>query len=323
MTRPVTRATLHQPTNLRHADPAHADIVLVDWMLGNSCNHACSYCPGALHDGSIGWQNKDDIIDLMDRISAHYVDGLGRSVWLQFTGGEPTMYPGFSEIMAASRAHGFHQSVISNGSRTQRFWRKAVEMIDSAILTYHDEFVDHAAFLEICAMIAERCPLHVNITMHPDRFDAIRARADEIAAVAPTASVTLKPLRKGFGSDLFDYSDDQFDRLSERVSRAPAPRSATPRSVMEILDEAGGSERRRANDILIDGQNHWRGWRCAAGLESLRVKASGEILRSVCGVGGVIGRLGGPVNLPVTSVRCTRDSCSCIADILISKRRAA
>lgn len=313
-----------QPAALNHADPLHRRVVLVDWMLGNACNHACSYCPDALHDGSLGWQKPAAVIAFMDRLAAHYVDGLGRTVWLQFTGGEPTMCPGFAEIMAASRSRGFHQSVISNGSRTPRFWRMAVEMLDAVILTYHDEFADHEAFLETCRIVSPRRPLHINVTMHPDRFDAIRARVDDIVAAAPEASVTLKPLRRGFGTELYEYSEAQISRLSERVSRRPgAPLAATPRGVMAVDYVNGESRTRRANDMLLDGSNRWRGWRCEAGLESLRVKASGEVLRSVCGVGGVIGQVGDDIDLPVTSVRCTRDACACVADILISKRRVA
>lgn len=310
-------------TRLRHADPAHAGVVLVDWMLGNSCNHSCSYCPSALHDGSIGWQRREHVLSLMDALAAHYRDALGRRVWLQFTGGEPTMYPGFAAVLAASRAHGFRQSVISNGSRTPRFWRRAVEMLDAVILTYHDEFVDQEGFLETCRIIAERLPLHVNVTMHPRRFDAIRAKVDDIVAAAPQASVTLKPLRQEFGSRLYDYSEEQLARLSERVSRGGGLGRDGPRGVMLAERADGSSDRRRANDFILDGSNRWRGWRCEAGLESLRIKASGEILRAVCGVGGVIGRIGEPLDLPLSSVRCDRDRCACVADILISKRRAA
>lgn len=320
----MIRERLNLPAAIHHADPDHARVVLVDWMLGNSCNYACSYCPDGLHDGTLGWQDRDDVIALMDQLDLHYAQGLGRQVWLQFTGGEPTMYPGFTRVMEAGRARGFHQSVISNGSRTPRFWHKAVTLIDSVILTYHDEFVDHAGFLATCRIISEALPLHVNVTMHPDRFDQIRKRVDDVVAAAPEASITLKPLRLGFGSELYDYSEDQIERLSERVARLPGSRDVTlPRGVMEITYDNGTTERRRANELLLEGTNRWRGWRCEAGMESLRVKASGEVLRAVCGVGGVIGRLGQRLDLPLTSVRCTKDTCACVADILITKRRVA
>ena len=85
----------------------------------------------------------------------------------------------------------------------------------------------------------------------------------------------------------------------------------------------GSQERRRANQFILSGTNRWKGYSCDAGLESLRVKGSGEVLRAVCGVGGVIGRLGEDVTLPVAPIRCTRERCTCITDILITKRREA
>lgn len=318
------RERLQLPDAIRHHEPSHARVVLVDWMLGNSCNHACSYCPAALHDGSIGWQPRKHVIAFMDVLAEHYSAGLGREVWLQFTGGEPTMYPGFSEVMASSRARGFRQSVISNGSRTARFWRMATSLLDAVILTYHDEFADHGAFLQTCRIVSKRLPLHINVTMHPDRFDEIRTKVDDIARAAPSASITLKPLRIGFGTELYGYTQDQISQLSERISHPPVERCAfTPRGVMEEIYADGATTQVRANDLILSGRNRWHGWRCEAGMESLRIKASGEILRSVCGVGGVIGRLGEPVELPLSSVSCTRDACACVSDILITKRRIA
>ena len=53
----------------------------------------------------------------------------------------------------------------------------------------------------------------------------------------------------------------------------------------------------------------------------LRVKGSGEVLRAVCGAGGVLGRLGEDFALPDAPIACDRERCSCVADILITKRQ--
>jgi hypothetical protein len=66
---------------------------------------------------------------------------------------------------------------------------------------------------------------------------------------------------------------------------------------------------------------HRPGWRCNAGLESLRVTGCGTVTRAVCGVGGSLGRLGGDVTLPADPVICTAAVCGCVADILITKAR--
>lgn len=313
------RAPSDQHVSIRHTYPAHANVVLVDWMLGNACSFACSYCPRSLHDGTIGWQKSNDVIALFDALKAHYCDRLGRRVWLQFTGGEPTMHPRIVDLLRAASERGLAASLISNGSRTLRFWQRIVDHLDSVILTYHDEFVVHEHFLEIGRLLCGAMPVHVNVTMHPDRFDATFDRALEIGAAMPEATISLKPLREDFDIRLYPYTDAQLKRLETRITR-PEPRPAeAPRGVMTATERSGRSEQRRANSFITHQQNDWRGYRCQAGLESLRIKGDGQIFRAVCSVGGSIGRLGAAVELPVSGIVCDRAACNCVADILITK----
>ena len=88
-----------RPSLIRHSSPEHANVVLVDWMLGNSCNFACSYCPSSLHDGSVRWQRRRRSRPSTTSSTRTMSTGLGRKVWLQFTGGEPTLYPGLMGIL--------------------------------------------------------------------------------------------------------------------------------------------------------------------------------------------------------------------------------
>jgi hypothetical protein len=47
------------------------------------------------------------------------------------------------------------------------------------------------------------------------------------------------------------------------------------------------------------------------------------VFRSICGVGGPIGRIDGPIEFPSDFVICDRAKCSCISDILLTKRLPA
>ena len=66
------------PAVIRHTNPEHARIVLVDWTLGNSCNFACSYCPSNLHNGSMRWQPPELVKAFFAKLHSHYVEQLGR-----------------------------------------------------------------------------------------------------------------------------------------------------------------------------------------------------------------------------------------------------
>ena len=164
-------------------------------------------------------------------------------------------------------------------------------------------------------------PVHVNVTVHPDSFDEILERSEEIAIAIPTASISLKPLRVGFGNELYDYTDAQLKRLGRRLTNPVRKDARIPRSVMAFETRSGETETRRANEFITTKTNRWNGYVCEAGLESLRIHGNGAITRAVCSVGGRIGQLGEPLDVPVSPILCDRTSCSCVADILITKRR--
>lgn len=254
-------------------------------------------------------------------LELHYVKSLGKSVWLQFTGGEPTMHPEIIPLLTDASKRGFKVSLISNGSRTLRFWERAAPLLNAAILTYHSEFVDHAHFLAVAGRLAEDIPVHVNVTLPTDGFDAVFASAEEIGKEIPTISLSLKPLREGFGHRLYPYSPDQLRKLETRITHPDRRNVTLPRTVMVREFANGDYDVRRANELIVSGQNNWKGLICSAGLESLRIHGNGKITRAVCGVGGTIGQLGSIKELPTGPVICSRSACSCVADILITKRQ--
>ena len=308
---------------IEHAEDIHKKVVLVDWMLGNRCNYACSYCPPALHDGTTGWQSLEDVVGMIEALQEHYQAGMGSRVWLQLTGGEPTLHPKIKDILGAARTHGMKVSLISNGSRTERFWEAIRDKLDSLILTYHLEEADFDHARRVIALLSELIHVQVNITMLPDRFDESYEVARKLGQEFPQIAIVMKPLRLGFGNALYPYSEDQIAKMQERVSspKGSDGKLRHPRGVMARKNPDGSREVFRPNEFILRGENRWKGWSCEAGIESLRIAGDGAVYRAVCGVGGCIGQIGGKIALPDGAVICTKDSCSCVADILISKAK--
>ena len=320
---PMSETQARPLERIEHAEDIHKKVVLVDWTLGNRCNYACSYCPPELHDGSKGWQSLGDVLGMIEALQAHYQAGMGKQVWLQLTGGEPTMHPKIKDILAAAHVHDMKVSLISNGSRTERFWQAIRDKLDSLILTFHLEEAKFAHVHRVIEILSEEIFIHVNITMLPDRFDESYELARKLGADFPNIGIAMKPLRVGFGHELYPYSETQIAKMQEQVSspRASNGRLRHPRGIMERRNPDGTREKIRPNTFILRGENRWRGWTCEAGLESLRITGDGYVNRAVCGVGGRIGELGQELKLPETSIVCTRDTCSCVADILISRAR--
>lgn len=305
---------------VEHTASASARFTHVEWVLGNTCTYACSYCPAKLHDGSLPWLDYRDVLRFIDALDRHYRT-LGRTVWLQYTGGEPTLYPKFIPLLSECRERGFKQSAISNGVRTRRFWREASPLLDYVILTFHIEFVDREHFFAVVEQVREHALIHVNVTMLPDRFEECYSAAMRLHETYDDITVTMKPLRVDFGDRLYDYTEDQMARLRRQVGPRKSVERATPRSTMTKVFEDGTRKSQGANQFIVDRENRWRGWRCAAGLESLRITAAGNVFRSVCRAEGALGNIGGRIELPSDYVRCDREWCSCVSDIQLTKYR--
>jgi organic radical activating enzyme len=317
---PLAAATTSIPLHMEHDRAELARITLVDWTLGNACNYACSYCPPRLHDGSVAWPDPDRVLAFCDRLIQHY-NGLGRELLFQFSGGEPTVYPQFLPLIRHLHERNCKVGVISNASRTVRWWVEALPHLDQAVLTHHIEFVDLNHFIEVARCLAHAIRTHVNITMHPQRFDECLASAAKIAEECPDVTLTLKPLLIDFGSMPYAYTASQRDAISRTTFPIRRTRPiAESRGLMRITYDDGHTEIRKPADLIIANQNHFKGWECQAGVELLAIDFSGNLFRGLCRQGGKIGHIDDEnLRLPTGPVTCTRDACHCATDLMTSR----
>ena len=294
---------------------------IVEWTLGNKCTYACSYCPSVLHDGSVGWQDHEKLTSFLDACVEHYTDGMGREVLVQYTGGEPTVYPKFKELLQHGNKRGIRQSIISNGSRTVRYWADTAHYFEKVHLSYHPEFADPEHFVKVSQEIAKHTDLHVNVLMKPGQFGPILAMCAQLKAACPDSVILLKPLQKDFGEELYDYSPHEQTILNSMHSfHTNAPkRKNYPTGQLKVTDADGNTSLTIPSDLMLKGLNRWKGWDCQIGVETLNVDMNGEIRGGLCRVGGSYGNISTGFKLPTQGVVCTREWCTCHLDIMVTK----
>jgi organic radical activating enzyme len=305
---------------IEHQDPAMSRIALVDWCFGNICNYACSYCPDTLHDGSIGWQDYHAIVRFCSRLISHYAN-VGKSLFFQFSGGEPTLYPKFLELSSYLHDRSCKVGIISNASRKIEWWERASGLLDNVVLTHHIEFVDIDHFIRVVQSLSRKVRTHVNVTMHPDQFDTCLANAMHIADVCADISLTLKPLLLDFGSTMYSYSEGQKDILRNMQFDIMYTRSLEgPRGAMRRIYSDGKSDTAKASQMIVSNENRWAGWSCEIGLELLAINYAGEIYRGVCKQGGKIGVIADDhTELPDRPIICQKAVCHCVTDIMTTR----
>jgi organic radical activating enzyme len=309
---------------IEHQDPRKGQILFVDWFLGNLCNYSCSYCPSTLHDGSIAWSPYEHVVGFGEHL-ARRCKALGKTAFVQFTGGEITLYRDLRKVAEHLHGIGCRIGLISNGSRGLDTWRALREVTDMVVLTYHVEFSPLPRFIEVARLMSERVRTHVNVAMHPDRFQECAQAASAISESCTNITLTLKPLLVDFGEELYDYTAEQRTTMADPQHRPKLTRPLSGiRGDMRCHFADGTEQVLSATQLLVQGLNRWSGWICNAGLEILSVDAQGYVYRGVCGEGGAVAHISDAVPaLPSQPVRCTRVTCHCLSDIMTSRRVSA
>jgi organic radical activating enzyme len=300
-------------------------VTLVEWTLGNKCTFACSYCPEILHDGSAGWHDHQKVVSFLDECYDHYHTKLGREVIVQYTGGEPTVYPKFKQLINYAKERGVMQSMISNGSRTLRFWREVAPVFDKIHLSYHGEFADPEHTIEVAKIISETTDLHVNMLMIPNRFDELLSIATRIRNECPQSHIQLKPLQIGFGEELYPYSGAEriiLDRMHSFANR-DSMQSNFPTGLLRYTNTDCSTDITVSNALILTGNNKFNGWECDIGLDTLNIDMWGEIRGGLCRVGGSYGNVyKGDYILPTGPTICDKDWCMCHLDLMVTKRKS-
>jgi MoaA/NifB/PqqE/SkfB family radical SAM enzyme len=294
---------------VEHLYPHIKQSVKVEWNLGKRCNYDCSYCPAVIHDNTSPHTDINILKNAVDELSKI------NNIRISFTGGEPCVHPKILDLLEYAKPKVSWLNVTTNGTRTAEFYVDILDrLINHIVFSVHFEY-DYQKVIETVLNVAQHTK-NKNILVHmmmlpghlDDVFDACR-RLKEAGI-----NYALRPIRWTETHDVFEdmerYSADEKDFL---VTQNHNP----PHNTM--IDE---TESCNTNDLLIAKTNQFKGWKCNAGLESLMINWDGEVHRATCRVGGPIGNIyEGTFVQPTEAIDCTREWCTCAADINITKSK--
>lgn len=310
-----------QVIRIEHGNPNHKDWFVVNWCLGNTCNFSCSYCPEGLHNGSIRWPELHHVTNFILKLKNQYPD---KKFYFEFTGGEVTMYRHFIELCEFCASNGVKVGLISNGSRTIRYWEENKKYFDHVCLSYHPEFSEVDHFVDVVKLLHNDVRTHVNIMMSPEKFDECYGVATKVKNIE-NISMALQPLIHDFGDTLYDYNEFQkkiFDKQHELIVKHIKYTKSFDyyRGAMRKVYDDGSEMPASAQRFINEKTNDWSGWSCYAGLEQLIVDMDGSYYRGWCKVGGKIGKItDAHINLLTEPITCTKTMCHCNFDIMCTK----
>lgn len=116
------------------------NILAIRWNPNNVCNYKCEYCwPDSNAGDYLSPKNLDLVVKNFNHFIATYKQKLGKTkIHLSLAGGEPTLWRDLALFIdAIKKENDIYLSLISNGSRTLRWWKEYGHLIDNAHLSYH------------------------------------------------------------------------------------------------------------------------------------------------------------------------------------------
>jgi organic radical activating enzyme len=306
---------------------------VVEWRLSNLCNFNCSFCPSEFKDGSKKYLSYQTYIDSIDRLINN---DTSKKVWFQFTGGEPTLYPKLTELFAYIKNKGGYTSMISNGSRTIRWWKELAELnvLDRLYLTYHPEQEDGPEHIIEVNDIMQDTDTFVTIFVTTQSDPVLFKKAEEghnlilnsTAAISSLKPVTLEDTTfqpytdtqlKIIQNNLYVMSNSFQTMFEKRIFLRSIPWYQS-KVKMTYSDN---TSRTASSQFFIEHQEtRFKDWECDIGKDSLMIEID-EVYRGMCRQGGVIGLVNNTNwTWESSSIICQKEECNCSFDVQEPKR---
>ena len=282
----------------------HQDSIKVEWNLGKRCNLDCAYCPAEIHDNHSPHTDIKVLTDAVDTLCE-----LGKPLRVSLTGGEPCVHPNIEELLNHLNQKVDWINITTNGTRDGKWYCE--QPVNHYVFSLHFDNNLWKRSLQNIIMIGKWFgkPIHVNLMAHHEHMDLVKQAYEELGD--ENIPVVIRRIRWTEKHDWFDdmkYNINDLDWILQNESTVKP----------NCIDNEGNLY--HANDIIKTHKNQFKGWSCAAGIESLMINWDGEVHRATCRVGGSLGNIyEGNFEIPKDPIICTREWCTCAADIPLTK----
>lgn len=285
----------------------HQDQIKIEWNLGKRCNYDCSYCPSAIHDNFSPHTDINILEATVDKLCE-----LGKPLRISLTGGEPCVHPDIENLLEYfKRKDVFWVNLTTNGTRSASWYLQNEMFWNHLIFSLHFEY-DWQRVMHTINQYYDSTEreFFVAVMAHHDHMEDVRKVVKELREKG--IKYTIRRIRWTEGDhNVFDDMRYDGKDLEWIVSQDATVKPNCRVDNDQII---------HANDVIKKHLNQFNGWSCNAGIESLMINWDGDVHRATCRVGGSLGNIYQNTFVqPTSPIICTRDWCTCAADIPLTK----
>lgn len=302
---------------------------VIEWILHNVCNYDCSYCGDENKIGDRKWKPLSTYKMYVDKL----IKASGPNVWFFITGGEPTLYPNFVELMSYIKSKGAYIGLVTNGSRTLRWWEecKQANVIDSLYLSYHTEKTNDYEHIANVLNLFHATTTKTNcfITYTHETMDRVLNSVNFLKE--NTASKIEIKYMNISAYDLYSkLTPEQIEFVSNTYygTKPNKVESNIPlihqheNSIRISYDDGSIIDFKGSQDLIKKDQNHFLGWYCNINNDALTVNVNlcSRGQTTGCKLSNIVADLDvDDVGFVNEYVRCPYESCYCSANLYAHK----
>lgn len=301
----------------------------VTWQVNNFCNFKCSYCnPGNWGGENVNDGNLDIYLASLDTIIKRYKDIGYKEFKFFFSGGEPTAWRNFIPICEWLKSELPHctLAVNTNLSRPLAWWTKHHHLFDDVVASFHAEFSDKAKYEINSIYLCDKVNyLATKMLLHEERFWEVVEYGNHLKTVMPNYVLEWTPLFDEMSTNAgpWHYKDPakaEFINTHKLEMQFTLPKPFNESKCLSYNKYDDGTVTpTNSNDVIINGENFFSGWKCNVG-DALFINPVGTMSLASCGQGGIVGHIltdisrAGP-----KQITCHKEYCHCGTDIIIPK----
>lgn len=316
------------------------DTLHVRFIPTDICNFSCSYCfPGSGNVNKVRYpKNIDTVVKNFRILFDAYTKNLNKTKFnLMLTGGgEPTIWPHIEQFCKEIKEqHDVRITVITNGSRTLKWWDDNSAYFDAVNLSAHHEFTDIDHYVAVAdRLFAKGVKVNGLMLMDAQHWDKCISFVEKMKQSQYPWYIQTKEIVDSPGRGMDAYTEEQIAYVNASLKRVPDSDwiiknfgdIRTHESIVLFNDESAYPA--RAHSVIVNRWNNFKGWKCNVALETLLINpdgtATGSCQEPVFGgnVPNVFSETFEQDFAPIIDFRpiiCPRDTCSCQPETHVTK----
>jgi MoaA/NifB/PqqE/SkfB family radical SAM enzyme len=259
-----------------------SEMLRIEYMPGNLCNHRCNYCFPGSNEGDMPWPDVETVKQNLGHLLSKYRSQGKPKSNIFFVGGEPTLWKDLDNLCQYLKDN--FDVVIemsSNGTRKLDWWERNAKNFDHVGISVHREFANLDHLKEVCDMLYEKgvC-INADVLVDPAAYD----QCIEIVEYLKTSKYQWPIVAKVVHFDgEHRYTEEQLKYFDNSVKRFPSvswyesTRRKPPTEIKIVKDSDEVITVNSDSWITRNKLNYFKGWECNLGVDIIKIFPDGRI----------------------------------------------